>query len=95
MDGEPFDGGKAKKLIRAILDNGNFAISTHALKELEDDAMNRQDVVNVLRGGKIEDAPEEVSGTWRYRIRTQRFLVVVAFRSEQEFSVVTAWRLKR
>lgn len=52
------------------------------------------DVVNILRGGVVEQ-PELVNGTWRYRVRTQRMTVVIAFRSDAEIRVVTAWRLRR
>jgi hypothetical protein len=29
---------------------------------------------------------------WRYRVRTNRIAVVVAFDSEEELTVVTVWR---
>ena len=93
MDGEPFEGGKAKKLIREILANGTLVISKHAEKEMLEDGLVRQDALNVLRGGLISEPAEEVGQTWRYRVRTRRIVVVVAFRSEKELVVVTAWRL--
>ena len=52
------------------------------------------DAINVLRGGIVEPGEFE-NGSWRYRVRTQRMYVVVAFRSETELRVVTAWRLKQ
>ncbi len=93
MDGEPFEGGKAKKLIREILANGTLVITEHARKEMLDDDLTRQDAMNVLRGGLISEPAEEVKQTWRYRVRTRRMVVVVAFRSERELVIVTAWRL--
>lgn len=57
------------------------------------DDLDVQDALNVLRGGVCEPA-EQVSGTWRYRVRTSRMYFVVAFRSETELRVVTAWRIK-
>ena len=38
---------------------------------------------------------ERESGSWRYPVRTSRITVVVAFRSESVFVVVTAWRHQR
>lgn len=34
------------------------------------------------------------NGSWRYRVRTARMAVIVAFRSETALRVVTAWRFK-
>ena len=51
------------------------------------------DVANVLRGGVV-DPGEYENGSWRYRVRTARIAVIVAFRSETELRVVTAWRFK-
>ena len=48
---------------------------------------------NVLRAGTVGPAEAE-HGEWRYRVRTQRMAVVVAFRSETELRVVTAWRFR-
>jgi hypothetical protein len=51
------------------------------------------DVVNVLRGGVVR--PGELDrGTWRYQVQTGRLTVVVALRSKDELSVVTAWRIR-
>jgi len=45
-----------------------------------------------LKAGCVE-GKDLISGTWRYRIRTPEVCVVVAFRSETELVVVTAWRV--
>jgi hypothetical protein len=50
------------------------------------------DVTNVLRGGVVDPAEFE-NGSWRHRVRTARIAVIVAFRSETELRVVTAWRM--
>ncbi len=94
MDGEPLDSNKAKDLIRGILQGGKVAFTKHAREEMENDDISQVDVVNVMRGGLVENAEME-KGTWRYRIRTQFFYAVIAFRSEDELVVVTTWRLKR
>jgi hypothetical protein len=68
--------------------------SRHALEEMEKDNLSTPDVQNVLRGGVVEFC-EEVKRTWRYRVRTSRMFVVVAFCSENHLTVVTAWRKTR
>jgi len=57
------------------------------------DDLNMVDCVNVLRGGVVEQ-PEFEHGTWRYRVRTNRIVVVAAFRSATVLTVVTAWRIR-
>lgn len=58
------------------------------------DNISTVDATNVLRGGVVEPAEFE-NGSWRYRVRTNLLCVVVAFRSDKELVVVTAWRFKR
>jgi hypothetical protein len=92
VEGEPLDPVRARALIRKILESGSVSYSKrHADEELEKDQMSRVDVVNVLRAGWVDPA-ELREGTWRYRVRTPKMAVVVAFRSETEIRVVTAWR---
>lgn len=92
----PMDGGQAGKLIRQCLSaRGAISFSFHALDEMAADNMTEVDAVNVLRGGKIFEPAEFHKWSWRYRVHTTRFCVVVAFRSEFEIRVVTGWRKKR
>jgi hypothetical protein len=86
------DPTRVRQLIRNILNSGTVRFSKHALEEMARDGLSTVDCTNVLRGGSVEPA-ELISGTWRYRIRTNRIYVVVAFRSETELVVVTSWRL--
>jgi hypothetical protein len=58
------------------------------------DDLTTVDCENVLRGGVVRPGEFE-HGTWRYRVETSRITVVVAFRSEGELVVVTAWRSGR
>jgi hypothetical protein len=88
---EPLDDTAAKRLIVRILANGTVSFSGHARQEMAKDALESTDCLSVLRGGWVEFS-ELVDGSWRYRVRTQRLFVVVAFRSEEELVVVTAWR---
>jgi hypothetical protein len=94
MEGEPFHPTRARQLIRQILDSGTVSFSKHALEEMAKDNMTTVDCVNILRGGVVEPAEWE-AGTYRYRVRTARMYVVIAFRSETELVVVTCWRLVR
>lgn len=93
MNGEPFTPPAAKKRILAILASGSVTFSNHAEEELEKDGMTMVDGTNILRGGIVEPGELE-RGSYRYRVRTARMVVVVAFRSETELRVVTAWRIK-
>lgn len=78
-------------LVRTIIAGGVVAFAPHAREEMADDEMDENDVVNVLRCGKVTSARFE-RGSWRYNVETARFVVVVAFRSEERLVVVTAWR---
>ena len=88
---EPFDPQEAKKRIRSILETGVVTPSGHAMDEMEKDGLTMVDCINVLRGGWVEPGEWE-RGSWRYRVRTARICVVVAFRSESKLAIVTAWR---
>lgn len=91
---EPLSPPAAKKLIRGILKDGRVNFSRHAREEMAKDKLVEIDAVNVLRGGVVEPGEWE-NGSWRYRVRTQRIVVVIAFRSESALVVVTAWRMNR
>lgn len=91
---EPLSPNAAKGLIREILRVGRFTYSRHAKEEMLADDLTTVDCENVLRGGAVRPG-ERDRGTWRYRVETGRISVVVAFRSERELVVVTAWRSGR
>jgi len=88
---EPLDPAAVGPLLRQILKSGRFTYSRHALKEMANDGLTTVDCVNVLRGG-VPRPGEYESGSWRYCVETAKITVVVAFRSENELVVVTAWR---
>lgn len=88
---EPLDPPAARALIRSILADGSVRFSRHALAEMAKDGLSELDATNVLRGGAVDPAEFE-NGSWRYRVRTHRIAVVIAFRSESSLVVVTAWR---
>jgi hypothetical protein len=57
------------------------------------DDLTSVDCVNVLRGGVVQPL-DVIRGTWRYRVESRTIAVVIAFGSEKEMRVVTAWRKK-
>ena len=85
---------EARALLRQIIATGNVAFPDHARKRLTQWRLTAEDCVNVLRAGAMGEAENE-NGPWRYPVRTHRIVVVVAFRSEAEVVVVTAWRMER
>jgi len=91
---EPLGPDAARRLIREILRAGCFIYSRHARQELLADDLTTVDCDNVLWGGVVGPGEFE-HGTWRYRVETSRIAIVVAFRSEYERVVVTAWRIGR
>jgi Domain of unknown function (DUF4258) len=88
---EPLSPPTAKQLIQQILQGGSVTFSRHAEEEMAKDNLTMVDVTNILRGGVVDPAEFE-NGSWRYRVRSARIAVIVAFRSETELRVVTAWR---
>lgn len=90
---KPLGTPQARKLIQAIRAGGSVVFSRLAREEMAKDKMDAIDVDNVLRGGAV-DPGEYENGSWRYRVRTERIVVVIAFRSENELVIVTAWRIK-
>lgn len=91
---EPLSPDAATALIHAIARSGDVGWGDHAIKALAARKLQTPDCVNVLRCGSVADHADLEHGTWRYRIQTNRICVVVAFRSDTELSVVTAWRVK-
>ena len=59
----------AKTLIRKRISDGAFLISPHAKKERDKDELTDVDIVNVLRGGIVDEAEFE-NGEWRHHVRT-------------------------
>jgi uncharacterized protein DUF4258 len=89
--GEPLSNQEGQKRAREILNSGTVFFAPHAQKAMADDGLTTVDVENVLRAGWVEMSEYE-NGEWRYRVRTNRIAVIVAFESETELTVVTVWR---
>jgi hypothetical protein len=92
------DQNQARKHLSWVQAHGTVIFSSHALAEMKADAMKEGDVLNVMRGGKITEPAEHVKDSWRYRVHSPRFSVVVAFDRDEDGElvvVVTAWRRGR
>lgn len=90
---EPLKPPEAKKLAREIVMSGIVGFSIHAKEEMAKDDLQTTDCLNLLRAGVFGPA-EYTNREWRYRVETPRICIVVAFTSERELRIVTAWRIK-
>lgn len=89
--GDRLSPDEAKQRILKIIREGVVSFSAHAFQEMKKDRIETTDIVNVLRGGWVEEAEWE-NREWRHRVHTQKFCVVVSFPIENEVRVITAWR---
>ena len=87
----PLKPAEARRLLTEILSAGQLNFSRHAREEMAKDKMVEQDAINVLRAGSLDPAEME-RGSWRYRVHTLRFFVVVTFVEATAAIIVTAWR---
>ncbi len=95
MTASRLNRNEARKRIAEWLADGAVSFSGHAREEMGKDAIETTDVENVLRCGRILEEAEEEHGSWRYRLHTAKFVVVVALLEEGRIiRVVTAWRKK-
>lgn len=91
---EPVPKAHVMKRIASILTNGSVGFTKHARKEMKDDDLDETDIFNVLKRGCCEEY-EFRTGSWRYRLRIDRIVVIVAFRSVSEVTMVTVWKDRR
>jgi hypothetical protein len=84
---------QAEELARRILEHGLTTPSQHAEDEMAKDNIGLLDALNVIRAGTCRQS-ELIGGTLALSVATVRMCVVVAFRSESEIRIVTAWRTK-
>lgn len=94
MGQDHYTASEARKLIREILENGETLFTTHAYEEMYKDRLSEGDLLNVLRGGIVDEAEWE-HGSWRHRVHTQNIYVVVSIESIDEQLVITAWKIRR
>ena len=66
----------------------------HALEEMGFDKVTTVDVLNILKSSssKIYDQGELEKGSYRYRLETNNYIIVIAFQPDgKTLVVVTAW----
>src|SRR5436190_13622313 len=80
---EPLKMSVARNLARTIMNTDplRMAFSPHAWDEMGKEEITDLDVCNVIRAGVYVDAEFE-KGSWRYRVQTRKYRVVIAFRSK-------------
>lgn len=90
------DKTQARKLIAKIVNQNPSGVrySKHAFTEMKDDNLTVNDILNVIKSpdAKILEDAELEKGSYRYRLQTEKIMVVIAFDSPTSFVVVTAWR---
>jgi ABC-type multidrug transport system ATPase subunit len=91
VDKDPLRAHEARDLVRKIVREGSIIPTKHFKEEAAKDHLTILDATNVLLGGAV-DEPEYENGSWRYRVRTHRIEVIVAFESEEELVLVTIYR---
>lgn len=86
--------GQARKVLAEIFNHNPNLISftKHAREQMRERDLKSGDVLNVLKAGKIFSEPEEINGSFRYRVQTKKITVVIAFKKPNHVVVVTAWR---
>ena len=92
MNGNRLNRNHALRLVRTIRQSRNFVLPGHTGRRLRERNIDMVDVDNVLRTGRIDTEGRLEDGSWRYRVETDRMVVVVAFRSRSEMVIVTTWR---
>ena len=92
-EGLQVSAAEARTILRAVIADGVLHLSGHARREMAKVRMTDQDIVNTLRAGQAEPSEFE-NGSWRHRVKTNRFCVVVTLLSEREAVAVTAWRVR-
>lgn len=89
---------QARKLVTEIANKhpANIQFSRHALQELENDDLVVSDILNVIKSpdAKIIGEGEYEKSSYRYRLETNRIMVVISFDTLTSFVVVTVWRKK-
>lgn len=82
-----------KKLSEFLKLKPNRIIQTkHFKQEMANDDLIMNDVINVLHKGQILEDPEFENGSYRYRVQTNKIVVVIAFNNPDRIILVTTWR---
>jgi hypothetical protein len=90
----PLKPSEAKAPARAIVEQGVMEVTSHAIDEMRSDDLETADCLHLVRAGVFEPA-EYINREWRYRVRTSRLCIVIAFASAERLRIVTAWRIRQ
>ena len=101
----PLRATDAKTLLRSLLSQGSIVLpgpGSHLRKEMAADGLSDIDIINVLRGGTVDEAEWE-NGGWRHHVRTAKICVIVGFEPEPTSSadldaeevIITAWKYNK
>jgi len=89
------DKRAARKRVSLIMSSAGAVIpSRHFREQAEDRDFSVVDALNVLKStaSKIVEEPEMEKGTWRYRIQSNKMVLVFGFTPNGEgILLVTAW----
>lgn len=95
LEDEPLSPASARQLIRKILrdPHGLIIFSEHATSvRMVERAITEAEVYACLERGVCGPNITHERGTWRYPIEIPTLTVVVAFDTETQAIVITAWR---
>lgn len=79
-----------KQRAKELLNTGAFVVTGHAGKRMRERKISLVDVANVLRGGRpsTDKFCEQSNGTWRYRLETIKYAVIIAFTEKRDKMVL-------
>ncbi len=85
---------QAKKTLAEVLQKNPHCISLtkHCREQMQKRNMIVGDLINVLHGGQIVCDPEFEHEEWRYRIETEKMVIVISFHKPANVRCITAWR---
>lgn len=86
---------QARKFLSELLRKSGvskISLSTHCREELKNDNLTTVDLLNVLKAGFIKMDPEFENENYRYKVETDKIVVVISFVNKESIRCITAWR---
>lgn len=86
----------AEKKIQKIVESGNIIFTNHCREQMKDRTLNTDDLVFLLRNGKINKPPEYDQKNWKYRVEGKiidgdECAVITAIVGDNVLLCITAW----
>lgn len=94
MLNEPLSNDDAKREILRRLAHGTMFTSTHFRRAAAAESLGPLEAAKLLPAGFVQMAEFE-GGNWRYRVKNGRFVIVVAFRGENQIDLVSVFSKQR